>query len=158
MDPGVDKSTTWNPANRGVTLYGNEVIVLTTDGRGIAIDKDTGKILWDKDYKIADTDLFTSAPLVVKDMIIVPGSGADIGGRCWLMAIDAKTGTVLWRTYSVPAPGEPGHETWADDHDAWKTGGGAFWYVGAYDPAIQLDVLGHRPADADVRCRISAWR
>jgi len=91
-------------------------------------------------------------------MIIVPGSGADIGGRCWLMAIDAKTGTVLWRTYSVPAPGEPGHETWADDHDAWKTGGGAFWYVGAYDPAIQLDVLGHRPADADVRCRISAWR
>ncbi|HMD65248.1 MAG TPA: hypothetical protein VKG22_01200, partial [Stellaceae bacterium] len=78
------------------------------------------------------------APLIVKDMIIVPGSGADIGGRCWLMAIDAKTGAVLWRLYSVPAPGEPGHETWADDHEAWKTGGGAFWYTGSYDPATNL--------------------
>jgi len=138
MDPGVDKSTVWMPSNRGVALYGNEVIVLTSDGRVIAIDKETGKVLWDKNYKIADTDLFTSAPLIVKDMIIVPGSGADVGGRCWLMAIDAKTGKVLWRTYSVPAPGEPGHETWADDHDAWKSGGGAFWYVGAYDPPTNL--------------------
>jgi alcohol dehydrogenase (cytochrome c) len=49
---------------------------------------------------------------------------------------------VLWRTYSVPAPGEPGHETWADDHDAWKTGGGAFWYVGAYEPATNLMYFG----------------
>jgi|HubBroStandDraft_6_1064221.scaffolds.fasta_scaffold83184_1 alcohol dehydrogenase (cytochrome c) len=138
MDPAVDKSTVWLPSNRGVALYGNQVIVLTTDGRVIAMDKDTGKVLWDKNYQVANTDVFTSAPLIVKDMIIVPGSGADIGGRCWLMAIDAKTGKVLWRTYSVPAPGEPGHETWADDHDAWKTGGGAFWYVGAYDPATNL--------------------
>jgi alcohol dehydrogenase (cytochrome c) len=138
MDPGVDKSTVWLPSNRGVALYGNQVIVLTTDGRVISMDKDTGKVLWDKNYQVANTDVFTSAPLIVKDMIIVPGSGADIGGRCWLMAIDAKTGNVLWRTYSVPAPGEPGHETWADDHDAWKTGGGAFWYVGAYDPATNL--------------------
>jgi alcohol dehydrogenase (cytochrome c) len=138
MDPAVDKSTVWLPSNRGVALYGNQVIVLTTDGRVIAMDKDTGKVLWDNNYQVANTDLFTSAPLIVKDMIIVPGSGADIGGRCWLMAIDAKTGKVLWRTYSIPAPGEPGHETWADDHDAWKTGGGAFWYVGAYDPATNL--------------------
>ena len=138
MDPAVDKSTVWLPSNRGVALYGNQVIVLTTDGRVIAMDKDTGKVLWDNNYQVANTDVFTSAPLIVKDMIIVPGSGADIGGRCWLMAIDAKTGKVLWRTYSIPAPGEPGHETWADDHDAWKTGGGAFWYVGAYDPATNL--------------------
>ena len=138
MDPGVDKSTVWLPSNRGVALYGNQVIVLTTDGRVIAMDKDTGKVLWDKNYQVANTDVFTSAPLIVKDMIIVPGSGADIGGRCWLMAVDAKTGNVLWRTYSVPAPGEPGHETWTDDHNAWKTGGGAFWYVGAYDPATNL--------------------
>jgi alcohol dehydrogenase (cytochrome c) len=138
MDPGVDKSTVWLPSNRGVALYGNQVIVLTTDGRVIAMDKDTGKVLWDKNYQVANTDVFTSAPLIVKDMIIVPGSGADIGGRCWLMAIDAKTGDVLWRTYSIPAPGEPGHETWTDDHNAWKTGGGAFWYVGAYDPATNL--------------------
>jgi alcohol dehydrogenase (cytochrome c) len=138
VDPGVDKSTVWLPSNRGVALYANQVIELTTDGRVIWIDKDTGKVLRDKNYQVAPTDVFTSAPLVVKNMILVPGSGADIGGRCWLMAIDAKTGNVLWRTYSVPAPGEPGHQTWADDHDAWKTGGGAFWYVGAYDPATNL--------------------
>ena len=138
MDPGVDKSTVWLPSNRGVALYGNQVISVTTDGRVISTDKDTGKVLWDNNYRVSDTDSFTGAPLLVKDMIIVPGSGGDIGGRCWLMAIDAKTGKVLWRTYSVPAPGEPGHETWADDHDAWKTGGGAFWYTGAYDPATNL--------------------
>ena len=54
-------------------LYGNQVIVLTTDGRVIAMDKDTGKVLWDKNYQVANTDVFTSAPLIVKDMIIVPG-------------------------------------------------------------------------------------
>jgi alcohol dehydrogenase (cytochrome c) len=138
MDPGVDKSTVWLPSNRGVALYGNQVIELTTDGRVITMDKDTGKVLSDKNYQVANTDVFTSAPLIVKDMIIVPGSGADIGGRCWLAAIDAKTGNVKWRLYAIPAPGEPGHETWADDHEAWKTGGGAFWYVGAYDPATNL--------------------
>jgi alcohol dehydrogenase (cytochrome c) len=142
MDPGVDKSTVWTPANRGVALYDNQVISLTTDGRVIAIDRDTGKVLWDKVYRVADTDTFTGAPLIVKDMIIVPGSGADIGGRCWLMAIDAKTGKILWRLYAIPGPGEPGHETWADDHDAWKTGGGAFWYTGAYDPVTNLTYWG----------------
>ena len=60
MDPGVDKSTVWLPSNRGVALYGNQVIVLTTDGRVIAMDKDTGKVLWDKNYQVANTDVFTS--------------------------------------------------------------------------------------------------
>jgi len=138
MDPTVDRSTAWIPSNRGVALYANEAISLTTDGRVIATDKETGKVLWDKDVKLADTDTFTAAPLLIKEMIIIPGSGADIGGRCWLAAVDAKTGNVLWRLYSIPAPGEPGHETWADDHEAWKTGGGAFWYTGAYDPATNL--------------------
>jgi len=138
MDPTVDRSTAWIPSNRGVVLYANQVISLTTDARVIASDKETGKVLWDKDVKVGDTDTFTGAPLLVKDMIIIPGSGADIGGRCWLAAIDAKTGNVLWRLYAIPGPGEPGHETWADDHEAWKTGGGAFWYTGAYDPATNL--------------------
>jgi alcohol dehydrogenase (cytochrome c) len=138
MDPSVDRSTVWLPSNRGVVLYANQVISITTDARVIATDKETGKVLWDKSVKVADTDTFTGAPLLIKDMIIIPGSGADIGGRCWLAAVDAKTGNVLWRLYAIPGPGEPGHETWADDHEAWKTGGGAFWYTGAYDPATNL--------------------
>jgi alcohol dehydrogenase (cytochrome c) len=138
MDPAVDRSTVWLPTNRGVALYGNQVISLTTDGRVIATDKETGKVLWDKNVKVADVDNFTGAPLLVKDMIILPSSGGDIGARSWIGAVDAKTGNLLWRTYAIPAPGEPGHETWADDHDAWKTGGGAFWYAGAYEPATNL--------------------
>src|SRR5438067_7224118 len=59
MDPAVDKSTVWLPSNRGVALYGNQVIVLTTDGRVIAMDKDTGKVLWDKLVRVADVDNFT---------------------------------------------------------------------------------------------------
>src|SRR5262249_57864737 len=61
MDPTVDRSTAWIPSNRGVALYGNQVISLTTDGRVIATDKETGKVLWDKDVKLADTDTFTGA-------------------------------------------------------------------------------------------------
>lgn len=138
MDPTVDRSTVWLPTNRGVALYGNEVISLTTDERVIATDKETGKVLWDKNVKVADVDNFTGAPLLVKDMVILPSSGGDIGARSWLAAVDAKTGNLLWRTYAIPGPGEPGHETWADDHEAWKTGGGAFWYTGAYEPATNL--------------------
>ena len=138
MDPTVDRSTVWLPTNRGVALYANEVISLTTDGRVIATDKETGKILWDKNVRVADVDNFTGAPLLVKDMIIIPSSGGDIGARSWIGAVDAKTGNLLWRTYAIPAPGEPGHETWADDHDAWKTGGGAFWYAGAYEAATNM--------------------
>jgi alcohol dehydrogenase (cytochrome c) len=138
MDPVVDRSTVWLPTNRGVALYGNQVISLTTDGRVIATDKETGKVLWDKNVRVADVDNFTGAPLLVKDMIILPSSGGDIGARSWVGAVDAKTGNLLWRTYAIPGPGEPGHETWADDHDAWKTGGGAFWYAGAYEPSTNL--------------------
>jgi len=138
MDPTVDRSTVWLPTNRGVALYGNEVISLTTDERVIATDKETGKLLWDKSVRIADVDNFTGAPLLVKDMVILPSSGGDIGARSWLAAVDAKTGNLLWRTFAIPGPGEPGHETWADDHEAWKTGGGAFWYTGAYEPATNL--------------------
>jgi len=138
MDPTVDRSTVWLPTNRGVALYGNEVISLTTDERVIATDKETGKLLWDKSVRVADVDNFTGAPLLVKDMVILPSSGGDIGARSWLAAVDAKTGNLLWRTFAIPGPGEPGHETWADDHEAWKTGGGAFWYTGAYEPATNL--------------------
>jgi alcohol dehydrogenase (cytochrome c) len=138
MDPTVDRSTVWLPTNRGVALYGNQVISLTTDGRVISTDKETGKVLWDKLVRVADVDNFTGPPLLVKDMIIMPSSGGDIGARSWIGAVDARTGNLLWRTYAIPAPGEAGHETWADDHDAWKTGGGAFWYAGAYEPATNL--------------------
>ena len=64
------------------------------------------------------------------------------GSRGWLAALDARTGNELWRWYAVPAPGEPGSETWKDKTSAWKTGGGGMWQTGSYDPATRLTIWG----------------
>ena len=133
-DPGVDKSTVWLAANRGAALYKDMVISLTTDGRVLMINKETGRILVDQNVKVLKTDGFTLAPLVVKDKVIIGATGGDIGGRGWIGAFDLETKQMAWRWNAIPGPGEPGHETWKDDHEAWKTGGGAIWATGAYDP------------------------
>ena len=125
--------------NRGVALWGNLVISVTGyDGRVIATDKETGQVVWDKNLTDqADIEL-TAAPLALKDEILVGGSGGDRGLRGWLAALDPKTGNVMWKTYSIPAPGEPGSETWKDKVNAYQTGGGSFYGTGAYDPANNL--------------------
>ena len=67
---------------------------------------------------------------------------ATRGTRGWVAALDVKTGNELWRFYTVPKPGDPGSETWKDDHNAWKTGGGGIWQTGSYDPATHLYIVG----------------
>ena len=85
---------------------------------------------------------FTAAPLALKDEILIGGSGGDRGARGWVAALDPQTGDIKWKTYSVPAPGEPGSETWKDNHNAWQTGGGSFYGTGAYDPVANLTYWG----------------
>src|SRR5229473_3392450 len=99
--------------NRGVALWGNLVISVTGyEGRVIATDKDTGQVVWDKNLTDqADLEL-TAAPLALKDAILIGGSGGDRGLRNWVAALDPKTGDIVWKTYSIPAAGEPGSETW----------------------------------------------
>ena len=139
MDPGVQKPD----RNRGVALWGNLVIsVAGLDGRVIATDKETGKIVWDKNLHDQPDMEITAAPLALNDTVIIGGSGGDNGVRCWLAALDAKTGEQKWKTFAVPAPGEPGSETWKDDHNAWQTGGGAFYVTGSYDPATNVTYWG----------------
>jgi alcohol dehydrogenase (cytochrome c) len=135
MDPGLANQD----RNRGAALWGNLVISVTGyAGRVVATDKETGKIVWDKNLlDQADLEL-TAAPLALKDSIVVGGSGGDRGLRNWVAALDARTGELKWKTYSIPAPGEPGSETWKDNHNSWQTGGGAFFGTGAYDPATNL--------------------
>ena len=72
--------------------------------------------------------------------------------------LDAATGKRLWKTFTIPAPGEPGSETWKDKNNAWQTGGGALWVTGTYDPDDQPEHLGHRQPGADVRSDLSARR
>jgi alcohol dehydrogenase (cytochrome c) len=139
MDPGQEKGD----RNRGVTLWGNLVIsVAPLDGRVIATDKETGKIAWEKNLHDQPDLELTAAPLALKDSLIVGGSGGDRGVRDWVAALDPKTGDLKWKTYSVPAPGEPGSETWKDKNNAWQTGGGAFYVTGSYDPATNLTYWG----------------
>src|SRR5439155_6208903 len=109
MDPKLDKQD----RNRGVALFGNLVFSVTGyAGHVIATDKETGKVVWDKNLLDQQDLELTAAPLAVKDSILVGGSGGDRGLRSWLAALDPKTGEIKWKTYSIPAPGEPGSETW----------------------------------------------
>jgi len=139
MDPGQEKID----RNRGVALWGNLVVSVTShDGRVIATDKETGKIVWDRNLRDQPDMTLNAAPLALADKIIIGASGGDQGVRNWLVALDAKTGNVLWKTYAVPAPGEPGSETWKDKHNAWQTGGGAFYVTGSYDPDTNITYWG----------------
>ena len=138
-DPGIKRYARL----RGVALWGNLVISTTgKDGRVIAVDKETGKIVWDTNLSDNPELELSAAPLALKDDIIIGGSGGDQGVRDWIASLDPKTGTLKWKTYSIPAPGEPGSETWKDKNEAWKTGGGAFYVTGSYDPQTNLTIWG----------------
>ena len=139
MDPKVQNQD----RIRGLALWNNLVISVTGfDGRVIATDKDTGQVVWDKNLIDQPDAEITAAPLALKDEIVIGGSGGDRGVRGWLAALDPRTGDIKWKTYSIPAPGEPGSETWKDNHNAWQTGGGSFFGTGAYDPVANLTYWG----------------
>jgi alcohol dehydrogenase (cytochrome c) len=141
MDPKQEK---FPLANRGAALSGNLVIsVASYPARVIATDKETGKIAWETNIDDRQVDLqITAAPLAVKDKIIVGASGGDRGVRDFIAGLDAKSGKLEWKKYVVPAPGEPGSETWKDNHNAWQTGGGAMWVTGSYDVATNQVIWG----------------
>ena len=138
--------------NRGVAVLGDKVFMASLDAHLVAIDATTGRLLWD--VEVADMALayaFTLAPLVVKNQVIVGTAGGDRGIRGFIAAFDAETGDETWRFYTIPEPGEPGHETWEAcppdsttycDPEAWKHGGGAVWLTGSYDPELNLTYWG----------------
>jgi alcohol dehydrogenase (cytochrome c) len=141
MDPKQEK---FPLSNRGVALTGNLVVsVASYPARVIATDKDTGKVAWETNIDDKQVDLqITAAPLAVKDKIIVGAAGGDRGVRDFIAGLDAKSGKLEWRKYVVPAPGEPGSETWKDKNNAWQTGGGAMWVTGSYDVATNQVIWG----------------
>jgi alcohol dehydrogenase (cytochrome c) len=141
MDPKQEK---FPLSNRGAALWGNLVIsVASYPARVIATNKETGKVAWETNIDDKQVDLqITAAPLAVKDKILVGAAGGDRGVRDFIAGLDAKTGKLAWRNYVVPAPGEPGSETWKDKHNAWQTGGGAMWVTGSYDVANNQVIWG----------------
>jgi len=140
----MDPQQTRQLRNRGAALWGNLVITGAgiSPARIIATDKETGKVVWETAFPDTPEVTFTSAPLAIKDKIVFGAANGDQGVRDWIGALDAKTGKVVWRKFTIPAPGEPGSETWKDKNNAWQTGGGAIWVTGTYDPATNQTVWG----------------
>jgi alcohol dehydrogenase (cytochrome c) len=113
----------------------------TLDGHLIAIDATGGRPLWN--VAVGNPALgysITMAPLAVKDKILVGVGGGEYGIRGFVAAFDPASGKELWRFYTIPGPGEQGHESWSGD--AWKTGGGSVWLTPSYDPSLNLTYWG----------------
>ena len=127
-----------NPYNRGVAIVGNRLFFGTLDAALVALDARTGLPVWE--VQVADSMLgysLTSAPLIVRDRVIVGITGGEFGARGFLDAYDSATGKRIWRWYSVPGPGEFGNDTWKGD--SWAFGGSPMWLTGSYD--VQLNLL-----------------
>ncbi len=127
--------------NRGVAILGETLFMSTLDAHLVAIDARTGNLLWNTE--VADHQAGyskTAAPLIVKDKVITGIAGGEFGIRGFIDAYDPATGELIWRTYTIPGPGEPGNDTWSGD--SWATGGAATWITGSYDPETNLTFWG----------------
>jgi len=119
--------------NRGVAILGDNIFVVTDNAHLIALNRVTGRLVWEA-VMPEEPQRYggTVAPLIVKDMVVAGVAGGDWGIRGFLAAYNAATGERVWRHWTVPAPGEPGSETW--EGTAITLGGGGTWLTGSYDP------------------------
>jgi len=123
--------------NRGVAVWHDRVYMETDNAHLLCLDARSGNQIWDVAYADWNKNYgATSAPLVVKDKILVGTSGGDDGVRGFLAAFDAMTGKLAWRFWTIPGPGEFGSESWPGE--AYLHGGGTTWMPGTYDPALNL--------------------
>ncbi len=131
--------TPYNPAyvllfavNRGVGLADGKVVIATQDCRVIALEAATGKSLWNvQGCRDSSNSFYSMAAYVYKNQIIVGTGGGDNGAIGLVSAFSIKDGKRLWDWQTIPAPGQPGHDTWPGD--SWKHGGGAVWSGMAVD-------------------------
>ncbi len=131
-----------HPTSRGVALSGDKVFFAAGDAVLVALDARTGNQVWASEVADNSQGYYMSlAPLIVDGKVMVGASGGELGVRGFVAAFDATNGRQLWKTHTVPAPGEPGSETWPQG-DQWKTGGGPVWVTGTYDPETRLAFWG----------------
>ncbi|HVW46512.1 MAG TPA: PQQ-binding-like beta-propeller repeat protein [Solirubrobacterales bacterium] len=121
--------------NRGVALGDGMVYISQLNGDQVALDQETGQVKWSTPVvKPGEGFTITSAPLYYDGNLYVGGSGGEYGIRGRLTALDAKTGKILWRSYTIPGPGEKGHNTWPSDNKAWTHGGAGIWNTPTVNP------------------------
>ena len=142
-NPSPESRPCCGRVNRGLAILGNTLFLATLDARLIAIDATTGQPLWQTTVANPEAGYaMTLAPLIVKDKVIIGVAGGEYGIRGFIAAYQADTGEEAWRFYTIPAPGEPGHETWEDTTGAWRHGGASVWLTGSYDPELNLTYWG----------------
>jgi acido-empty-quinoprotein group A len=123
---------------RGVGIWKSTVFFLTPDNWLIALDANTGKELWKKNYADARKQYFsTSAPMVVKNHVIVGVGGDAMDMPGFLDSFDPATGNLQWTWWSTPRKGDPALKTWPNER-ASGHGGGMTWMPGTYDPELNL--------------------
>jgi alcohol dehydrogenase (cytochrome c) len=140
--PIPDDVVLLHPTTRGVALHDDRVFLAANQAVLVALDARSGREVWTT--TVADNSrgyYMTMAPLVADGKVMAGASGGEFGVRGFVAAFDVNTGKEQWRTYAVPAPGEPGSHTWPDG-DQWKNGGAPMWVTGNYDPETNLSFWG----------------
>ena len=136
-DPEAGRVPSW----QGVALGGGLVFFGTRSGEVIALDRDSGELVWatrvGSEVRTRGESV-TSAPMHARGKVFVGLANGDVGGQGRVLALDAATGAVEWTFFVVPRPGEFGHETWPQDNDSWTFGGGGVWLVGTVDPDLGM--------------------
>ena len=135
-EPGVTRSA----FNRGApVLYNGKLFRVTIDNHVLALDMKTGHEIWNQKFADLHDGFYSTAAPIVADGVLISGeSGGESTTRGFLDGWDPDTGKKLWRRYTIPAPGEPGSETWPKGTNAWTQGGGPTWRSGSFDPQLDL--------------------
>ena len=142
FDPATPRVVCCGISNKGPAIYAGKVFRGTLDAHVVALDQKTGKQVWkEKVVEWKEGFSMTGAPQVANGVLITGISGAEFGVRAFLDGWDPETGKKLWRRYTIPAPGEPGSDTWPAG-DAYLHGGGSTWITGSYDPELDLAYWG----------------
>ncbi len=125
--------------SRGLGMGEGQIYVGQLDGKLVALDQATGQVNWEiQAENPLDGYSITAAPLYYEGMVITGFAGGEFGVRGRVKAYDAKTGDLIWTFYTIPGPGELGHDTWPDDNDIWMHGGAPVWQTPAIDPELGM--------------------
>ncbi len=139
--PSTDARPCCGRVNRGVAILGDTLFMATIDAHLVAVDTKNGRPVWNTEVASAKAGYaMTLAPLIIKDKVITGVAGGEYGIRGFIAAYDVKTGKEAWRFYTIPGPGEPGHDSWAGN--SWQHGGAPVWLTGSYDASTNLTYWG----------------
>jgi alcohol dehydrogenase (cytochrome c) len=136
IEPGIHRTAIYRGAP---VIYNGKLFRVTADNHLVALEMKTGRVLWNKKFAEWKEGYHSSgAPIVANGVLISGVAGGESTTRGFLDGWNPDTGEKLWRRYTIPAPGEPGSETWPANSDAWRYGGGSIWRSGSYDPQLDL--------------------